>query len=108
MEKLLIKIGRSYHFIDESNVEIIRADRNYSRIFCGEKSFLVRRSLRALEEKLNSNRFMRINKSTIVNVEMINYMRETDDNNYEVVLNNDEIIRWGRKYRENLLRLIKI
>ena len=108
MERLLIKIGRSYHFVDERKIDLIKSDRNYSRIHCDGKSFLIRRSLRSLEEKLNSDRFLRINKSTIVNVEMIDHMKDIGNNNFIVVLNNNKTVQWGRRYREKLVQLIKV
>jgi len=108
MKKLLIKIGKSYHFLNEKSIDLIKSDRNYSRINYGEKSFLIRRTLCSLEEKLNSDRFLRINKSTIVNVEMIAYMKETENNNYIVVLNNKKTVKWGRRYREKIVKLLKV
>ena len=108
MEKILIKNGRSYYFINKNNINFIESDGNYSRLFCDEKSYIVRKSLVFLEEKLGADKFMRVNKSTIVNIDRINEMREAENNNFLIVLNNNKTLQWGRRYRERLVKLIRI
>ena len=61
-----------------------------------------------LEEKLDPDKFLRINRSTIVNVEKIDQLKETKNNNYCVVLDNKRVFPWGRRYREKLVKLIKL
>ncbi len=107
-EKLLIKTGRNYHFINRDDISFIESERNYSRIFCRNKNFIVKKSLSFLEEKLGEDKFLRVNRSTIVNIDRINEMKESDDNNYVIILNNNKILQWGRRYRERLVKLIKI
>lgn len=108
MEKLLIKSGRNYHFINKSEISLIRAERNYSRIICDKRNYVVRRSLQSLEEKLGEEKFMRINRSTIVNVDRIDEMREAENSGYVIVMNNQKVLTWGRRYRERLVRLVRI
>lgn len=108
MNKILFKVGKSYLFIDKKDIDTIKADRNYVRVFCDKKCYVLRKTLRSIEEKLDPELFLRVNRSTIVNVEKINQLKETENNNYCVVLSNNEILPWGRRYREKLVKLIKL
>ena len=71
MEKFLVKVGRNYHFFDKREIDWIQSDGNYLKIFIGNNSYLLRMTLKTVEEKLNTNFFMRINRSTIINVNRI-------------------------------------
>jgi len=108
MDKLLIKTGRSYFFVDKNDINFIESESNYSRIFCDGKNYIVKRSLNYLEEKLGGKKFLRINRYTIVNIERINEMKELKNNDYVIILKNNKTIQWGRRYREKLVKLIKI
>ena len=108
MNKILFKVGKNYLFVNKKDIDIVRAERNYVRIICDKKCYVLRKTLRSIEEKLDPELFLRINRSTIVNVEKINQLKETENNNYCVVLSNNEILPWGRRYRENLIKLIKL
>jgi len=108
MEKLIIKTGKTFYLIDNSEIEYIKSERSYSRIYCHSKNYVLKRSLTQLQEKLGNENFLRINKSTIVNINMIREMKEIDLNKYMVVLKNNESFLWGREYKKNLVDLIKL
>jgi len=108
MEKLLIKSGRNYHFVNKSDIQFIESERNYARIYCEDKTYLVKRSLGFLEEKLGADKFMRVNRSALVNIQKINEMKEGDNHNYIIILNNNKVLPWGRRYRERLIKLTRI
>ena len=108
MEKILIKIGRNYHFINKNDINFIESERNYSRIYCEDRTYLVKRSLGFLEEKLGADNFLRVNRSALVNIERINEMKAAENHNYIIVLNNNKVLQWGRKYREKLVKLTRI
>jgi len=108
MGKILIKNGRRYYFVNKNEINFIESEGSYCRLFCDEKSYVVKRSLIFLEEELGSDEFMRVNKSTIVNIDRINEMRESENNNFVIVLNNNKTLQWGRRYRERLVKLIRI
>ncbi len=106
--KIMVKRGRNYYFVLKDDICLIRSERNYSRIICGEKNFIVRNTLSYLEKKLGTERFMRVNRSTIVNIDRIEEMKSSGSNDYIIVLKNKEILAWGRRYRERIVREIKV
>lgn len=108
MKKILFKVGKTYLFVDKTDIDLIKAERNYVKVYCDEKSFIIRKTLQSIEEKLDPEKFLRINRSTIVNVEKINQLKEAENNNYFVILENNKILPWGRSYREKLVKLLKL
>jgi two-component system LytT family response regulator len=56
----MIKIGARYLFVKVNEIDWIEADRNYLRIHKGENSYLVRQTLKGIEKKLNSDKFIEI------------------------------------------------
>ena len=107
MDKVLIKLGRKYHLISRSDISFIESERNYSRIHCDDKSLLVKRSLLFLEQKLGSDKFIRVNRSILVNIDLISEMEETEDE-YSITLINKKSFNWSRRYRERLTKMMRI
>lgn len=107
-QRLLIKIGRRMHFIDRNTINLIESDRSYIKVYIADKYFLLRSSLKAVEKKLNCSSFVRINRSTIVNMDMIKELVETESRDYLVRMDNDKTFRWGRRYKCNFPKFIKL
>lgn len=60
-----------------SDILYIEADRNYSRIFTKNKEYLLSVTLKAMEEKLSPDIFVRIHRSYIININQIEEVAES-------------------------------
>ncbi len=102
LDKIIIKIGRKYYFLDKSSIDWIEADEGYIKVHSNQKYFHLRMTLRDIEKKLNSDYFIRINRSTIVNMQKIKEL-ETGQQSTEFIvrLENDVRLNWRRQYRKN-------
>ena len=105
MERMIVKTGRNYRFIRLDDVQWIEAEGNYLRVYIGEDSFLIRETLRNLECKLDKDKFIRINRSAIVNIECIKELRTLKYSKYLVVLENEKSWVWGQTFNEALKRI---
>ncbi|MEO6893834.1 MAG: response regulator [Ginsengibacter sp.] len=63
-----------------SDIMYIEADRNYSRIFTHQKEFLLSVTLKTIEEKLSKDIFVRIHRSYIININLIDEVAESHVN----------------------------
>jgi len=106
--KIIIKTGKVFNLIDKSEIEYVKSERNYSRVFCAARNFIVSKTLAELENTLSEDGFIRVNRSTLVNIEKVRRMKELDCNKFVVELDNDKTFQWGRGYKTKLTRLIKI
>ncbi|MBB3697170.1 LytTR family transcriptional regulator DNA-binding domain-containing protein [Flammeovirga yaeyamensis] len=85
-----------------NDIKVIKANDIYALIVTKEGQFLVNYSLKSLEEKLSKDAFFRVHRSYIVNLESIEGI---EDNH---VLIDGEYIPIGKKYRDQLMGLLKI
>ena len=106
--KIIIKTGKIFNLIDKSEINYVKSERNYSRIFCVATNYIVAKTLADLESKLGGGGFIRVNRSTIVNIEKIRRMKELECNKFVVEMINEEVFHWGRGYKKKLTELIKI
>jgi DNA-binding LytR/AlgR family response regulator len=64
--QLLIKSGIKKMVVDRQVVTHVQALKDYSIIYCGEKKYVVRSTMKEMEELLGNTGFIRVHKSFIV------------------------------------------
>ncbi|MDX1531645.1 MAG: LytTR family DNA-binding domain-containing protein [Rhodothermales bacterium] len=67
--RLVLKTGSELVFVDPDEVDWIEAEGVYVRFHVGKKSYLLRETLANVEQRLDPERFLRIHRSTILNVD---------------------------------------
>ena len=102
LERLAIKSAGQVCFIEPSQIDWIEAADYYSCLHVGTKSHLLRRSMSELERELDAQRFVRIHRSTIVNLEQVRSMKVDETGEYEVCLENGTRLHLSRRYRKQL------
>ena len=98
-ERVSINFGGRFRFLYMKSIRYIEADAEYVDIHMVTGEVL--RSTNRISEivkKLPSNRFLRIRRSTVVNMERVREARARKDN-YEIVMDNDVIFRPGTTYK---------
>ena len=78
---------------------------NYVKLYIGNETHLYRETLTALEQKLPPDRFLRISRSAIVNVEAVKELHPLFHGEYAVTLRNGIRATLTRGYREQLRQL---
>ncbi|MEN8222184.1 MAG: LytTR family DNA-binding domain-containing protein [Acidobacteriota bacterium] len=106
MNRLMVKLGNGYVVLKCEDIDRIESERNYQRLYKGEHSFLIRNTLADFEKKLDPDKFVRVNRSTIINIERIQKIESDRKHDYFVVMSNDVTVLWGRKFRDNLKRVL--
>lgn len=101
-ERLLIKSAGRITFVTEDEIDWIEAAGNYMRIHAGKTVHLMRGTMSAMEDQLKSERFVRIHRSAIVNLDSIRELLPSHKGEFEVVLDNGERLMLSRKYRARL------
>ena len=104
--RLLVKVGNRYLFLNVNDIEWIEKEKNYSRVHIGKKSYLIRSTLSNIEKKMDHNKFMRINRSVIINTECIRELVFLKYSKYLVILNNQKSRVWGPRFRNNLHKIL--
>jgi two-component system, LytTR family, response regulator len=98
--RLMVKSGGRIHFIRTADIDWCEAAGNYVRMHVGPQEHLVRDTMSHLESQLDSQQFMRIHRSTIVNVDRIQEMQSSFNGEYVVLLRNGTRLTLSRGYRD--------
>jgi len=86
IDRLAVRKGRSQHLIRSSDIRWIEAQGYYAALHTEGGSFLLRKSLTKLEDELDPERFIRVHRSTIVNVDEIRGLKKNDSGSLLVML----------------------
>jgi two-component system, LytTR family, response regulator len=89
-------------FLPVSDIRWIGAEENYVRICTQNETHLLRETMAHLEEKLDSDMFLRVHRSSIVNLQYVKEVRTETDGEYAVVLVNGEKLTMSRSYRSRI------
>ncbi|HEU0051730.1 MAG TPA: LytTR family DNA-binding domain-containing protein [Longimicrobium sp.] len=95
--------------VDVGEIRWIGAERSYARIHLGTGSYPIRTSLGRLALRLDPDRFARIHRSTIVNLDHVRQVVRWFGSDYLVRLQDGAELRLSRTYWRGLKeRLIVI
>ena len=107
LSRLLIKSAGRVSFLKTEEIDWIGAEDYYVKLHVGRKSHLLRETMNDMEAKLDPARFVRIHRSTIVNVERIRELHQHFNGEYLVVLQDGTELKLSRSRREQLQTLLK-
>ncbi len=102
LERLVVKSGTKVTFLRPEEVDYIEAAGNYLRIHAGDEVHLLRETMARLESKLEGTRFLRIHRSTIVNLDCIRELHPSFHGDYTVILRSGVELTMSRGYRDRL------
>jgi two-component system LytT family response regulator len=102
LEPLLIRVDGRIARVRTENIDWIDADGDSVRVRVGETSYPLRTSMDKLEQELDSVQFVRIHRSTIVNVDRIKELRLCYPGEYVAVLQDGTTLKVSRNRRELL------
>lgn len=107
LERLVVKsVGRVF-FLKTDEIDWIEAAGNYLKLHVGREGHLIRETMNAVEAKLNPEKFLRIHRSTIVNIDRIKELHPMFSGDYSVILRNGTELTLSRNYRERFLELFE-
>ncbi len=106
-QRLVIKANGRVVFLDLDNIEWVEAAANYVRLNVGKESYLFRETISRISERLDANQFVRIHRSTIVNVRKIKELIPVNSGEYVVVLKSGRELSCSRGYRAALQEIVQ-
>lgn len=101
-ERLVVRSQGQVLFLRTADIDWIEAAGYYACLHVGGDTHILRRSLSELERDLDEERFVRIHRSIIVNLDRIRGLELQPGGEYEVVLSSKARLRLSRRYRKRL------
>jgi two-component system LytT family response regulator len=106
-QRFMIKAGGRLLFLDFDEIDWIEAAANYVKLNVGSTSYLLREGIGRISARLDPGAFIRVHRSTIVNVSKIKELQPCDSGEYIAVLRNGKELSCSRGCRAQLQRLIE-
>ena len=106
VERMVIKAGGRAFFLKTYEIDWIEAEGKYVRLHVGRESYLVREAISQIEAQLDPKRFLRIHRSTIVNLDRVRELQPWFHNDYRVILRDGTELMLSRSCRKRLGELL--
>ena len=84
------------------DIEFVQAAAKYVKIYAAGRCYSFRQTLAQLEQRLDPGCFVRVHRSTLVNVEHIAEMHPLFHGDYELILRRGTRLTLSRRYRDRL------
>lgn len=105
-ERLSFKDGSKVVVLTADEIEWIDAAGDYMCIHAGGKTHIIRETMKALQQRLDPQRFQRIHRSAIVNVGKVKELHPHSNGEYFIVLEGGQELKLSRSYKDVVARFL--
>ena len=102
VDRLLVNENNRRFVIPMSSIEMIQTAGKHVKIFVSDHCYISRQSLRNVEARLNKNQFVRVHRSTIVNLDQVLELHPLLHGDCEIVLRRGTRVLLSRRFRSRL------
>lgn len=102
---IVFKSDGQVHRLAFPEITHVEAYDYYVKIHTAGQYFLIRETMKKMEQQLPADLFMRVHKSYIVNINFIRQYGKGEDDHYAITLRNDVVLRVGRSYKKEVDKL---
>jgi two-component system, LytTR family, response regulator len=106
-ERFLVRGPTHLYFVRARDVEWVDAQGNYVRLHASGRMHFVRDTMKAFVEKLPPDRFLRVHRSIIVNIDHIQRLEPHGHGEYIITLRDGSKVTSSRAYGEGLHALLR-
>jgi two-component system LytT family response regulator len=107
LKRLTVKTRGRTIFVMVNDIDYVEAEGNYLSLRIGNQSHLIRSTLGQLEQRLDPERFVRIHRSTIINIDSIKEMHPLFNGDQLVITKSGKELTWSRTHRDRLNEIIE-
>lgn len=101
-DRILLKSSGEIYFLKVDEIDWIEAEGDYMKFHVAGKAHLLRETMARLEARLDPERFIRIHRSTIVNIDRVRKLTPAFAGDYAVILADGTKLRLSRGYQERM------
>lgn len=102
--KLAIRDGREQTCVEVADIDWVDAAGDYMCVHACGDTYVLRGTMKQLEQVLDPGTFVRVHRSAIVNRHRVRALRAHRNGEYFLKLNCDHELKLSRKYKTNLTR----
>jgi two-component system LytT family response regulator len=99
-DRIAVPIGDRVTILRVPDVDWVEASGNYVTLHTGDKTWLLRETIAAMDARLAPFGFVRIHRSTLVNIQRVVELRSLDNGEFAVSLSVGTVLKLTRSYRD--------
>jgi two-component system LytT family response regulator len=102
-DRLLVNDGGRVLFVPVRDIEMVQAAGKHVKIFVNGHCYLARQALRDVEARLDAGQFVRVHRSTVINVEQIVELHPLFHGDYQIRLKRGTRVTLSRRFRNRIV-----
>ncbi|MEM1000634.1 MAG: LytTR family DNA-binding domain-containing protein [Bacteroidota bacterium] len=103
--KILVSAGQKLVALNPSDILWVQAEKDYCRLITAQKRYLSNSGIGAMEQRLDPEMFLRVHRSSIVNLNAIKEI-EKYGASYDIIMQNGDVVRVSRGYLDAIRKLV--
>ena len=104
LERIAVQMRGKMRVVPVSQIDYVTASGQYVELHVGTHRYIIRDSLQNLEERLDPEHFVRVHRSAIVRLSLVDTLLRSEGSDYQVQLKGGARLPVGRSRREALER----
>jgi two-component system, LytTR family, response regulator len=106
-KRFVVRSTRGHYFVRTEDIETAVAEGNYIALTAGGRVHLVRETMKTFEVSVDATQFVRIHRSTIVNIDRIARIEPLGHGEYRVTMTSGARFESSRAYSDRLHALLR-
>jgi two-component system, LytTR family, response regulator len=106
LRRIPVKSSRGTTLVSTEEIDWISSAGHYLEIHVGRETHLIRERLSQIEQRLDPETFVRIHRSTIVNLDRIKSLHPLFNGDHLIILKNGQELNLSRTYHEKLMLML--
>ena len=108
LERIAVEMRGKVRVVPVERIDYITADGPYAELHTGDRTHLIRETMHTLEDRLDPRHFIRIHRSAIVRLGLVDTLHRGAGGDYEVQLKSGLRLPVSRSRREELERRLGV
>jgi two-component system LytT family response regulator len=105
--RLLVEENGRGILIALHQIDWAEADRNYLKLHIASHTYTVRGTIEGIEKRLDSERFLRINRSSLIRIDCIRELQKWTHGEYRIIMQSGQTLMWTRRYLDRHSELLR-
>ncbi len=106
LKRLTIRQTGRTILLPADEIDWVETYGNYLKVHAGRESHLIRGTMQQLEAKLDPEKFVRVHRSALVNIERVKEIYPRSNGDQDLVLRDGRQLILSRNYRDKFLSLL--
>jgi two-component system LytT family response regulator len=101
-DRIVVKSSGKVSFLKTDEIDWIEAADNYVRLHVGAESHMLRETLGSIAARLDPAKFLRIHRSTVININRLKQLQPWFHGDYVAILEDGTKLNLSRTYRDKV------